>query len=404
MSDEINKELKNAVGALREATDTIEANKAGVAEAKLKLEKAEKAADRIEEVNQKLVKELGEERKAAAELEERMKEIEVKSAKLATASFHSSPEKQALAEESKALKAWAQDTSGGRMAEYKGYLRTDSNIHGGFLVEQEYDDAIIKPITETSVIRPHVRVKRIQTNAMKLFSRATLVEGGWSGEGRASDNSESTYGQPEIHAHKLDASTKITLEELMAPKFNMESEIMSDFAEFFAQKTGASYVAGNGVLKPRGFMDSTAGLDFIASTETSAIGFDDLITMTGELKTGYKPMYSWNRKTLAAIRKLKEGDQYIWQAGNLGVGLPSEVNGFNYLVLPDMPDIATDAYPVAFCDFREMYTIVDAFQAVVGRNNNLTGQDLAKVELYMIAWFGGDVTKSEAGLKLKTTA
>ncbi len=66
-----------------------------------------------------------------------------------------------------------------------------------------------------------------------------------------------------------------------------------------------------------------------------------------------------NRKTQAAIRKLKDADgNYLWQPAAVAGGRAT-LMGFPLVEAEDMPDIAADRYSVAFGDFRRGYLIVD---------------------------------------------
>jgi HK97 family phage major capsid protein len=64
---------------------------------------------------------------------------------------------------------------------------------------------------------------------------------------------------------------------------------------------------------------------------------------------------------LAAIRKLKDtAGQYVFQAGMmLTAGVPNTILGYPYVEMPDMPDVAGSAKPVAFGDFSRGYMVVD---------------------------------------------
>jgi HK97 family phage major capsid protein len=66
-----------------------------------------------------------------------------------------------------------------------------------------------------------------------------------------------------------------------------------------------------------------------------------------------------NRKTQAAVRKLKtSGGDYIW-APPAGAGQQATLMNFNVVESEDMPDIAADAPAIAFGDFQRGYLIVD---------------------------------------------
>ncbi len=66
-----------------------------------------------------------------------------------------------------------------------------------------------------------------------------------------------------------------------------------------------------------------------------------------------------NSKTVGAVRKMKDADgRFLWSDG-LAAGEPSRLMGYPVVVSEDMPDIAANAYAVAFGDFRAAYTIAE---------------------------------------------
>ena len=79
-----------------------------------------------------------------------------------------------------------------------------------------------------------------------------------------------------------------------------------------------------------------------------------LIDLVYALKAGYRQNASWvmNRKTQAAIRKLKDADgNYLWQPAATA-GSRATLMGFPMVEAEDMPDIGANATPIAFGDFR----------------------------------------------------
>jgi HK97 family phage major capsid protein len=410
MSDEIRKQLEDALSVVRNATETIESKCGGIAEAKEQAEKANKKLDELEEKSQKMFLESERKENERKDMEERLKELESKAAK-GTAVVMTSAEEKAVALNveikacEKFLKKDYRDMDSDDQKEVKNYLRTDDNVQGGFLVREAYDDMIIKPITEMDPIRSVARIKRIDANSVRMALRSSLVTSYWTGEGEGFTDSNSTYARPEIPVHSMTTKTPITNRELLASTFDMDNEIMSDFRESRMQLEGESFVEGDGSHKPRGFLDATAGNGGLTNKNasgSSTYDYDDLITLTGELKAGYNPIYGMNRKELAFIRTLKDdAGSYVWRAGNLGAGVPNQINGLGYVVIPSMPDKATNATPIVFADFRAMYTIVDSWQAIMLRNPY---KEDGKVIFSLEGWVGGDVVLNEAGVLLKTVA
>jgi hypothetical protein len=66
-----------------------------------------------------------------------------------------------------------------------------------------------------------------------------------------------------------------------------------------------------------------------------------------------------NSKTAGAVRKMKDADgRFLWSDG-LAAGEPARLMGYPVLICEDMPDIAANAYAIAFGDFRAGYTIAE---------------------------------------------
>jgi len=301
--------------------------------------------------------------------------------------------------EVKALETFITKGQGNLSPEELKYLRTDSDTDGGYLAPNEYVNEIIKSITEVSPIRSIARVRRTSSKAIEVPKRTSAASGGWTGEGETRSSSESAYGMVEIPANKLTAVSIATVEMLADSAFNMETEMNADIVETFAQLEGAAFVTGNGVKKPQGFMVN-GDIAITNSGVANAITADSLITISGELKDGYNGMYVMNRRTLATIRTLKDGQgQYLWQNG-IALGLPSTINGDRYVSAIDMADIAANALPVAYGDFSRGYTIVDGVNLAFVRDSFTLAAD-GKVRIIAHRRVGGEVVQPEAIKHLK---
>jgi HK97 family phage major capsid protein len=107
-----------------------------------------------------------------------------------------------------------------------------------------------------------------------------------------------------------------------------------------------------------------------------------------------------NRFTLGAVRKLKDAnDSYIWQPG-LSAGVANTILGAPYVEVPDMPDVAAAAFPIAFGDWRRAYVIVDRIAMSVLRDPFTRGSQ-GQVKFLARRRVGGQVVLAEAVRKLK---
>ena len=149
---------------------------------------------------------------------------------------------------------------------------------------------------------------------------------------------------------------------------DLDQWIADEVETAFAEQEGTAFVTGDGTNKPKGFLDYTKvaeaswslGQDRLSSPPASSGALpasnpsDMLIDTVYALKAGYRQNATWvmNRKTQAAIRKLKDADgNYLWQPP-AAAGSRAMLMGFPLVEAEDMPDVAADATPIAFGDFR----------------------------------------------------
>ena len=370
-----------------------------------KISKIETALAGFEEKSQTLLAEQKESQQKALELEEKasgleelVKALEVEVARGNTAGGEKSYKDL---DEYKALQGFV-ITGGFEDAEQKALLRTDNDTAGGYLVPNEMDNAITKKITEISDIRSIARVRTIGAKSLEIPVRATIPAATYEGEAEEGGDSVSTYSNETLTTFRQTFTSPITQDMLMDSAFDMESEIMTDASEAFAKGEGTNFVNGAGHKTPKGFLQDSR-VDSSRETSTAGgIDADDIILLSGDLKTGYNPVYVFNRRTLAYLRTLKATDgNFLWQPGLNGV-VANTINGFPYLIAEDMPDIANGSKSVAFGDFMRGYTIVDRTGLSVVRDE-FTQKKKAIVEFTLNRWNTGQVTLPEA-IKILTTA
>ena len=247
---------------------------------------------------------------------------------------------------------------------------------GGYLVPAETESEILTRLTAISPIRAIASVRQVSSTSYKKPVTLTGPVAAWVAEtaSRTSGTTSQTIDLLEFPTAELYAQPAATQVFLDDAAVDVGQWISDEVNAAFAEQETAAFVTGNGTNKPRGFLDYDKVAE--SSWEWEKIGFlktgvaggwpaddesDVLIDLVYTLKAGYRQNASWvmNRKTQAAIRKIKDNDDnYIWQPAAAPGGKPS-LMGFPLVEAEDMPNIATNATPIAFGDFRRGYLVVD---------------------------------------------
>lgn len=389
MSDFEQKHLE-ALNALRDETKKLSPEQKS---------EINKLLDSQEEKNQAKLRELNEKSKKIEELEDRYNSLEADLKR-----GLGGEEKQAKTQELKAFETYLRKQSQFLGQEELKYLRTDVDSEGGYLVPSPLEGEIIKKITEISNLRSVARVRPMSTKTSSTPSRTNIVSAGMVGEGETDTLSNSKYGLEKLIAKKCQVTSQSSVDELEDAGYDVLNLMSQDVAETMAQLEGSQFVNGNGAGNNcEGFL-TNSNVPFIVSSVADKITFDSLIHATGQLKYGYNPIYAFNRKTLAEIRKLKDGEGgYLWQAGNLAAGVPNQLNGYNYIILPDMPDIGANTFPVIFGDFARGYVIGDR-KGMTMLRDEITKKREGKIEFTWYKRFAGMVQLPEAFVKIKISA
>ena len=286
-------------------------------------------------------------------------------------------------------------------------LSLGDQTQAGFLAGPEMVNELIKAIVEFSPFRDLARVRSTSRTSIHVPKRTGVFSAAWTAEqGTRTERTGLTYGLEEIPTHELYALTDITEQMLEDSLFNLEAELNLEFTEQFGVAEGIAFLTGTSAGQPEGLLNNTAiaednsgNASLIEDASGQANG---LIDLQHNLKTGYARNASWilNRKTLGAIRKLKDGNNnYIWAAG-AAVGNPATILGDPYTEMPDMPDVAANANPIAYGDWARGYSVVDRIALSVLRDP-FTQATSGAIRFIARRRVGGQVVLAEAIRKLK---
>lgn len=305
-------------------------------------------------------------------------------------------------------------------------MSVGSESDGGVWVTGQMMTTVIKRLFETSPIRSIAEVITITTDSVTWPNDTNDgTSGGWVGEtATRGETNTPQVGDQTIYVREQFAMPIVTQKLLDMATVNVEQWLAMKIADKLARTENTAFVSGDGIAKPRGFLDyKTAALttddsarvwgilQYVASGAAGAFPTlsdgasdpDRLIDLVAKLNPAYRAGASWvmSRATEAAIRKLKDGDgnYFIGTITNAAVGF--QLLGFPIVTAEDMPALASDSYSVAFGNFREGYQIVDGRGIRVLRDNLTTK---GKVKFYTTKWTGGDVKNFDAIKLMKFAA
>lgn len=273
---------------------------------------------------------------------------------------------------------------------------------GGYGATAEFDAAILKGVIDLSPVRGIVRVRNTSKRSVKIMKRTGQFAAVWIGEsGTRTETTGLGYGLEEIPTHEIYAMVDISRQDLEDNDFDLEAELRGEFAEQFALAEGTAVISGNAQAKPEGFM-SNAAVSSFNSGSAAAITYNGLVDVSHGIKAGYlaNVRFVFNLSTLGAIRKLTESVSGAPLWAPMTSDAPATILGFPYAILQGMPDVAADAYPVAFGDFKRGYQLVDRVAMEIVRDD-LTQAANGAVRFWARKRLGGQVVLAEAIKKLR---
>jgi len=274
--------------------------------------------------------------------------------------------------------------------------------YGGYTVHPQLSRNIIQALQEKDPVRKLANIESISgADALEFLVDIDMPDAQWGDETGAVEESEaSSLRKARIPVHLLVANPKITQQLIEDSNINIENWLSNKLSDKFAVTEGESFVLGDGVGKPRGFLTYENGTDWgkveqvnlgAAATVTSG----GLITLKYALKSQYQNNAAWvmSRGTVEVIMKLVDGaGRFIWQPSFMS-SEPPTLLGLPVYVSPSMPDVAAGALSIAIADWRRAYTIVDRIGVSIQRDPY---SYKPYVGYYTRKRVGGDVTNFEA--------
>ena len=246
---------------------------------------------------------------------------------------------------------------------------------GGYLVDPRTSDTIRSMLGSTASLRGVANVVQVDGPSFDVLIDRSEVGSAWATEsGSVAESATPAVERISIKLHELSAMPKASQRLLDDSAFDVEGWLAGKIAARFVRAESAAFINGDGVDKPKGillpakvpnaswawgslgYVPTGAAADF-ATTNVA----DCIISLVYALGADYRANGSFlmNSKTAGAVRKMKDADgRFMWSDG-LAAGEPARLMGYPVLICEDMPDIAANAYPVAFGDFVNGYTIAE---------------------------------------------
>ncbi|MDR1361869.1 MAG: phage major capsid protein [Holosporaceae bacterium] len=250
---------------------------------------------------------------------------------------------------------------------------------GGYLVPGPIAMQIRDRLKYLSPMRSIAKTINISTNSIDLLLDSKMPDAGWvAADGDQRDETASPeINKIKIHAHEIYAKPKASQRLLDDAELDVEEWLINRIAEKIAALENAAFVTGDGVDKPKGFLnyesEESPVRDFgkLRHFLTGSNGnfsdgsgaMDVLVDVLASLKPVYVKNAKWimSRSAFGEIRKLKNSDGVgLWQPA-LSASTPATLLGYPVVIDDDMPqlELGKVSVSVAFGDFSAGYQIVD---------------------------------------------
>ena len=283
---------------------------------------------------------------------------------------------------------------------------------GGYLVDPATAESIRSMMVSTSSLRAIANVVQVEASSFDVLVDRSEVGSGWATEAAAT--AETATPQIErisIKLHELSAMPKASQRLLDDSAFDVEGWLAGKIATRFIRAEASAFINGDGVDKPKGFLTAPkvangtwtwGNLGYVptgaAADFAVTYAADCIINLVYALGADYRAnaTFVMNSKTAGAVRKMKDADgRFMWSDG-LAASEPARLMGYPVLVCEDMPDIAANAFAIAFGDFNAGYTIAERPDLRILRDPFSAKPN---VLFYASKRVGGDVT-DYAAIKL----
>lgn len=260
-----------------------------------------------------------------------------------------------------------------RKGDVQAALNKGAADEGGYLTPTEWDRTITDKLRDESPMRQLAQVQSTSKAGWKKLFNLGGTGSGWVGETDARPETatptlaELGFGHGEIYANP--AATQQLLDD---SEISIEAWLAGEAQAEFTEQEGAAFINGNGVNKPAGILTYVTGganaakhpfgaIPVVNSGAAADITSDSVLDLIYGLPKKYRQnaRFLTNNLTIAKLRKLKDGQgNYLWQP-SAQAGQPATLHGYGIAEDENMPDVAANALPIMFGDYKRGYLIID---------------------------------------------
>ncbi|WP_459246969.1 phage major capsid protein [Streptomyces youssoufiensis] len=237
---------------------------------------------------------------------------------------------------------------------------------GGYLVPPAFRAKMVEAQKFFSSMRDVAEVITTETGATLPWptNDDTANVGAILAENTQVTEQDVTLGQADIGAYTYTSKlVRVSLQLLNDSAFDMEDWLARKLGERIGRAQNAHFTTGTGTNQPEGVQTNAVVGKTGATGQTTSVTYDDLIDLIHSVDPAYRlggrAAWMLHDTTLAAARKLKDGqNRPLWEP-SVQVGVPDTLLGYRYSVNQDMPTMAANAKAILFGDFFAGYLIRD---------------------------------------------
>lgn len=300
-----------------------------------------------------------------------------------------------------------------RTGERKAVVNVGTSGQGMEAAVTWFDDVVLRMARDQAPLLKIIRTRKVGSFPAKhIVSNSRVMGSGWTGEqGSRSDTDAPLPLVVEVQPGEWWAMPSITEWALTDLAFDAETWLTQELVDEYSETTMAAVVSGNGTNKPTGFLAAPNSatsdkvgrafgtLQYFATGSAAALP-SNILNMLLDVVHGtswkHRQKASWvlNAATLGVMRKYNDTTGQPILIESTSAGMPTRLLGYPVVECEAMPDIAANAFPIAFGDFDAGYVLDEDREGMRITRDDITQKGFVK--FFARRRIGGAVLDSEA--------